>query len=191
MAPRKRKMSKEDIKRAADRAEKKKPEAPEAVLGRPPKYEDGFAKQAEKLCRLGATNVDLADFFEVNIRTIERWSTTHEAFCRALKAGKEEADDKVERSLYQRATGYTFDSEKVQILSDGSIVRAPIREHVPPDTTSMIFWLKNRKKYDWRDKINHELTGEDGGPIETQDLSARDRAKAIAAVLAAGVKAAE
>jgi len=46
--------------------------------------------------------------------------------------------------------------------SDGPVY-APYREHVPPDTTAAIFWLKNRRAKDWRDK--RELTGADGEPI--------------------------
>ena len=63
-------------------------------MGRPTKYEPEFPKQAEKLCLLGATDVDLADFFEVDVTTIWRWATRYEDFRNALKAGKEAADQK-------------------------------------------------------------------------------------------------
>lgn len=135
------------------------------MSGRPPKYNADFAEQAAKLCNLGATDEDLADFFGVSVRTVIRWKSEHEEFCQALKAGKEAADDRVERSLYQRAVGYSFDSEKV-FNHRGEIVRAKTREHCPPDTTAAIFWLKNRRPDLWRDKQHHELTGKDGGPIE-------------------------
>lgn len=126
--------------------------------GRPTKYKEEFSKQAEKLCLLGATDMELADFFEVSDRTIYRWQTQHPGFCQSLKAGKSEADDRVERSLYHRAVGYTFQSEKIVTVSMGnnqgsSVERVPVLEHVPPDTTAMIFWLKNRRAGDWRDKI--------------------------------------
>ena len=154
-----------------------------ASKGRPSKYQESFAKQAEKLCALGATDVDLAEFFEVSLRTVLNWKVQHVEFLRSLKGGKDEADDRVERSLYQKAVGYSFDSEKV-FQHQGDIVRAPTREHIPPDTTAAIFWLKNRRPDLWRDKREHELTGKDGGPIETRDVSDRDRAKAIAALVA-------
>lgn len=156
--PKKPGYSPEKVKDIADRAEGLKPDKPQAEIGRPPKYKDAFAEQAAKLCLLGATNADLADFFGVAIRTIERWTVEHEPFCRAVKEAKETADAKVERSLYQRAVGYTFDSEKVFNGREG-VVRAPIREHVPPDVTAQIFWLKNRRKEDWRDKHDHEHSG--------------------------------
>lgn len=125
--------------------------------GRPSGYQPEFAKQAQKLCQLGATDKELADFFEVSDRTIYRWQTQFPEFCQALKAGKEAADERVERSLYHRATGYTFESEKV-FQFQGSIVRADTKEHVPPDTTAMIFWLKNRRPEAWRDKteVHHK-----------------------------------
>lgn len=127
------------------------------AAGRPTDYKPEYAEQAEKLCKLGATDIDLADFFEVSDRTIYRWQAKHPEFCQALKAGKQSADERVERSLYHKAVGYTFDSEKV-FQFQGEIVRAATREHVPPDTTAMIFWLKNRRPEAWRDKHEVEHT---------------------------------
>lgn len=129
------------------------------MTGRPSDYKAEFADRAEKLCRLGATVTDLADFFEVSDRTIYRWQVQHEAFCQALKVGKAEADERVASSLYHKAIGYTFDSEKV-FQHQGEIVRAPTKEHVPPDTTAAIFWLKNRRPDEWRDKRDIEATGD-------------------------------
>lgn len=120
-------------------------------MARPTAYKPEYAEQAKKLCLLGATDEDLADFFKVSIRTIANWKGQFDEFLQALKAGKDQADDRVERSLYQKAVGYTFDSEKV-FQFQGHIVRAETREHVPPDTTAMIFWLKNRRPDAWRDK---------------------------------------
>lgn len=127
-------------------------------MARPPKYKIEHAEQAEKLCKLGATDADLADFFKVNTTTIWRWSARYEEFCNALKSGKETADAKVERSLYQRAVGYEFDAEKV-FQYEGSPVKVPYREKIAPDTTACIFWLKNRKPAEWRDKQDFEHSG--------------------------------
>jgi hypothetical protein len=133
--------------------------------GRPVSFKPEFSGQATKLCELGATDEDLADFFGVSARTIYRWAAKYPEFCQSLKAGKDIADERVVRSLYHRAVGYTFDSEKV-FNASGEILRAPIKEHVPPDTTAAIFWLKNRRKSEWRDKTETALTGADGGPIK-------------------------
>ncbi len=123
--------------------------------GRPPEYREEYAIEARKLCQLGATDEDLADFFEVMRVTIKRWESRYPEFNAALKRGKEAADDRVERSLYARATGYTFNSEKI-FNNEGEIIRAPVIEHVPPDVTACIFWLKNRRPAEWRDKTDHD-----------------------------------
>ena len=51
----------------------------------------------------------------------------------------------VERSLYHRANGYSYDAVKIFCSKDGKVTKVPYREHVPPDVTACIFWLKNRK----------------------------------------------
>lgn len=135
--------------------------------GRPTKYKSDFAAQAQKLCRLGATDIELADFFEVDRATIYRWIGLHAEFCDALKSGKEAADERVERSLYHKAVGYTHDAVKIFMPAGAAKpVYAPYREHVPPDTTAGIFWLKNRRGKDWRDKVEH--AGEGGGPLRIE-----------------------
>ena len=150
--------------------------------GRPTDYKPEYAEQAIKLCELGATDNDLADFFEVDTRTINRWKHSQPEFSQSLKTGKEAADERVARSLYHKAVGYTFDSEKV-FQFQGEIVRADTREHVPPDTTAGIFWLKNRRPAEWRDRIVNEHTGKDGGPIETTSASPRELARAVLSML--------
>lgn len=128
------------------------------VVGRPTVFKDEFVEQAEKLCMLGATDDEIANFFNVSTRTVYRWKNENERFCQALKVGKEAADNRVERSLYQRALGYTHDEEKI-FLHEGEAVRVDTVKHYPPDTTAGIFWLKNRRSQEWRDKQEVEVTG--------------------------------
>lgn len=129
-----------------------------AERGRPTDYKPEYAEQARKLCELGATDSDLADFFGVSDRTIYRWAARHEEFCQALKVGKDVADERVERSLYHRAVGYSYDAVKI-FNASGEPLTVPYREHVAPDTTAAIFWLKNRRKGEWRDRLAHEHSG--------------------------------
>lgn len=125
--------------------------------GQPTKYKPEFVKQAQKLAKLGATDIEVADFFGVTVRTIHNWKNANPEFFHALKAGKEEADARVERSLFQRAIGYEQESVKIFMDKSGQPVYAPFREAIAPDTTACIFWLKNRKSDEWRDKqdMNH------------------------------------
>lgn len=138
-----------------------------ARTGRPSSYKPEFAQQAEKLCALGATDSEIADFFEATVRTLYRWKLDHPDFCHALKVGKDITDDRVERSLMERATGYRFVEQqaiKVKVAGGGEEVQViDVERAMPPDTTAMIFWLKNRRRDTWRDR--HEHTGADDGPI--------------------------
>jgi transposase len=137
-------------------------EEAERGRGRPTAYEPEFAKQAAKLCDLGATDDELADFFEVHRSTIYRWKHEHDDFCDAVKTGKETADERVERSLYQKATGYNVTEEQAvklkveQYKEEVEVVQ--VEKHVPADTTAAIFWLKNRRSGNWRDKTEQHNT---------------------------------
>jgi hypothetical protein len=128
------------------------------MAGRPTKYKPEFVKQATKLCTLGATDQEIADFFEVDVRTLYRWKGEYDAFCQALKVAKEVADDRVERSLYAKANGYEHDDVDIKVY-EGVVIQTPIRKYYPPDTTAAIFWLKNRRSQSWRDKQDIESTG--------------------------------
>src|SRR4051812_34172946 len=113
-------------------------------MARPSSYKPEFAEQAAKLAMLGATDQEMADFFEIDVRTLYRWKHDHDEFCQALKGAKEAADDRVERSLYQRAIGYEQDEVKIFMPGGASEpVYAPFRAKVAPDVTAAIFWLKN------------------------------------------------
>ncbi|GIK48019.1 MAG: hypothetical protein BroJett013_07160 [Alphaproteobacteria bacterium] len=132
------------------------PEDAAPKRGRPTDYKPEYCEQAAKLCRLGATDIELADFFNVDVRSIYRWAQSHDAFCQALKAGKEACDDRVERSLYNRAIGYTHEAVKIFMPANAAApVYAPYREHVPPDVGAAKMWLSNRRGEAWRDKQEH------------------------------------
>ena len=129
-----------------------------AKTGRPSKYKPEFAAQAAKLCKLGATDAQLADFFEVAVSTINLWKVQHSEFSESIKVPKAEADERVEQSLYRRALGYEHDETDIRVV-DHAIIQTPTRKHYPPDTTAAIFWLKNRKPDAWRDKQEMEHSG--------------------------------
>jgi hypothetical protein len=108
--------------------------------GRPTEYKSEFCQTAAELCLAGATDQELADSIGVDVSTIYRWKTKHPEFRNAIKDPKKLADHRVERTLYAKA--------------------------LAGDVTSMIFWLKNRKPDEWREKIQQEHTGADGGPLQ-------------------------
>lgn len=138
-------------------------------MGRPSKFRPEFVQQAEKLCKLGATDLEIADFFEIDVRTLHRWKADNTEFCHALKAGKAEADERVERSLFARANGYEHDEVDIRVVN-GEVVQTPIRKLYPPDTTACIFWLKNRRPDLWRDRVEQTIQGPNGGPIQVSRI---------------------
>lgn len=124
------------------------------------------------LCQRGATDREIAEFFDIPTSTFYNWRSSHPEFAAALKDGKDIADDRVQRSLYNRAVGYSYDAVKIITVSkgagEGSIVEeVPYVEHVPPDVKAAIRWLESRRPKEWRRTLG--LTGGDGGPIEISD----------------------
>lgn len=120
------------------------------------KYKPEFANRAAIACQVGLTDREIAIVFGVHLNTIVQWRHEHPEFAEAMHSGKSLPDDRVERTLYHRAIGYTYDAEEV-FQYQGKIVRTKVVKHVPPDPTSMIFWLKNRRRNEWRDVHKHEV----------------------------------
>ena len=142
-------------------------------MARPTKYQKAYAEQARKLCMLGYTDAQLADFFEVAEATINTWKKEHPEFLESIKKGKDISDAEVTDSLYQRAMGYVAPDVDIRVI-ENKIVKTKITKHYPPDTAAAIFWLKNRQKKLWRDKIDHGIEGADGGPLQVVNYTPAD-----------------
>jgi hypothetical protein len=132
----------------------------------PTRYKPSYASQAEKLCRLGATDLEMADFFGVTVRTIHTWKHRYPRFLQSLRRGKLESDANVAERLYQRAMGYSHQAVKIVANPNtGAEKTVPYTERYPPDTRAAIFWLKNRRPDEWRDKREQELSAKDNAPL--------------------------
>lgn len=119
------------------------------TLGRPPVYRHEYAEQARKLCLLGATDEQIADFFEVSVRTIYRWKIEHPEFCHAVKQGKMVADAEVANALYHRAIGMRIPKTHVSTYL-GKVILTDMVETIPPDVGAARMWLTNRHPDLWR-----------------------------------------
>ncbi len=161
--------------------------AKRAEVGRPSKYRPEYAELARKYCLLGATDAELAEYFDTSEKTVNEWKKQHPEFLQSIKDGKEVADATVADALFQRAKGYQHPDTHFATCN-GVVVATPTTKHYPPDTAAGFIWLKNRRSGKWRDKQEHELTGKDGGPIETKELGSRELARRIAFVLTAATK---
>ena len=141
----------------------------ETNAGRPTKYSEAYNQQVYKLCLLGATDAEIGDFFEVTETTINNWKIEHPEFFESIKKGKRQADVEIADALFNKAKGFTVKTQKAfklkeSINGEGSTEKIEIvevEETFPPDTTAIIFWLKNRQPQKWRDKqeIDHGLNG--------------------------------
>lgn len=135
--------------------------------GRPAKYKEEYAVLAKNYALLGVTNEQLAKFFNVGVTSIDRWIVEHEEFRCALKEGREDADAKVAQSLYRKAIG-GYKVHKLEAFVDkfGEEHTIETWTIAQPDTTSCIFWLKNRQPGRWRDKVEQEITGPEGKELQ-------------------------
>lgn len=147
--------------------------APETVSetpkgkGRPTKFMPEYVAVSVKLYDKGWTDEEVADFFDVSVRTLYRWQVDHEDFCQAVKMGKESPDNRAERALFHRAVGFEWTEQQAikvketkyengkRVAEMERVEVVDLKRKAPPDTTASIFWLKNRRKEDWRDK--HEV----------------------------------
>jgi hypothetical protein len=121
------------------------------MSGRPTKFKSEYSEQVLKLCRLGATDKEIANFFNVSESTLNLWKKEHPAFSESIKNGKTVADMEVADKLYKRATGYTHKEDKI-FQYEGSPVVVPTLKHYPPDPISIIYWLNNRQPNNWKNK---------------------------------------
>jgi predicted transcriptional regulator len=105
----------------------------------------------------GKTDIEIANALGITERTLNNWKKEHPSFFQSLKEGKEVVDGKVEKTLYERAMGYTVTDKKIIIEMDANGNQKPARiekmeRKVPADITAIIFWLKNRRPDQWREK---------------------------------------
>jgi hypothetical protein len=120
-------------------------------MGRPSLYKPEYAELAHNYCLLGATNEELAGFFDVAPRTVDNWLSEHADFATAVRNGRAAADASIARKLYRRADGYDYVAEKV-FFYRGEAKTVDHRVHVPPDVGACIFWLRNRRRQQWSER---------------------------------------
>ena len=137
--------------------------------GRPTKFKPEYNEQVEKLCRLGATDNQLADFFGVHSDTIQNWKKEHSLFFESIKRGKLEADVEIANALYHRAKGYSCPDTKAQWVTtvdsetgktSGHWEYAEMTKHYPPDSVAIAYWLNNRQPELYRQKQEFEHKGD-------------------------------
>lgn len=113
----------------------------------------------------GSTDFEVAESLGIHVSSLYRWQKIYPELREALLAGKELCDERVERSLYHRAVGYSFNA--VNFTSyQGAVIATPYVEHVPPDVGAATLWLTNRKPAAWRSKTDTTIRGDKDAPLQ-------------------------
>jgi transposase-like protein len=133
-----------------------------------PKYDPDNARIAAIVCKRGATISELMELFEVSQRTIHNWKYAYPEFGRALKVGWKAALERVERSLYERAVGYTATTERVFKNKGEDPVIVETTEVYPPDVQAAELLLVNKDPEHW--KRRNAGLGADGTGISLEVL---------------------
>lgn len=123
----------------------------------------------EGWARDGLTDEQVAANIGIRRETLYAWKKDFPHISNALKRGKEVVDRQVENALLKRALGYTYD----EVTIEDGVETKRVTKEVIPDTTAQIFWLKNRKPEQWRDKKDVAVEGEVNNPfsgLTTEEL---------------------
>lgn len=118
--------------------------------------EDGLLK-LQGWARDGLTDEQIAQNMGINVSTLYVYKNKYAEIAEALKRGKEVVDREVENALLKRALGYSFQEVTETETDKGTEVKTTYKQ-MAPDVTAIIFWLKNRKPKDYRDKQEIEVS---------------------------------
>lgn len=129
---------------------------------------EGWAKD-------GLSDEQIAHNIGIDKSTIYQWKKKYEVIANVLKKGKEVVDRQVENALLKRALGYDYEEETKMVSESGKKSIKVVKKHIPPDVTAIIFWLKNRKREQWRDvnkiEIDKPVQVEQNTNIDLSNLS--------------------
>lgn len=134
-------------------------------VGRPSSYSIDVANKILHFTSLGFGIYLVSKKVGVPERTLRRWLASNAEFREALDAARNICDDRMVRTLYEKASGYTIRAVRM-FMYEGQILSQEYDEHIPPDARLIEFWLKNRRPNEWREKQSVEHLGTDGKPIE-------------------------
>lgn len=123
--------------------------------------------------RNGLSNEQIAHNIGINVGTLYEWVKRFPDIGEAIKKTKEVVDIEVENALHKRAMGYSYDEvtrERRVNKETGEeelVITKRITKHMPGDVTAQIFWLKNRKPDNWRDRreVRQEVDGVETGVL--------------------------
>lgn len=160
------------------------------MAGRPTDYKEHYNEQVYKLCLLGATDKDIAVFFEVTDTTINNWKIEYPLFFESIVNGKKLADMEVAHSLYKSTqdrhileqqafkTKNVFYDENGKRIEKEEVEIVEVLKAVPSDFRSQQFWLRNRSRANWKDKPEESDEDNENKPKDVNvTISIKDYSK--------------
>jgi len=155
------------------------------MAGRKTLYDPlNFPLLAEGYARNGLNDIQIAKNLGIKKASFYEYMKQFPEFSDAIKRGRKPVDIEVENALLKRALGYDYEEKITEVELDAQGQPRPskiktVKKHVPGEVGAQAFWLKNRKKSEWKDRHSHEVGGEDGKPIPIKsdlqiDLSGLD-----------------
>lgn len=120
---------------------------------------------AWSLAAQGKIDKEISKAMGISTSILHLWKVNNASFSSSLKTGKDIADAKVVRALFDRATGFEYKEKKIVIEIDKDGNQKPARietteRYLPPDVTACIFWLKNRRPAQWADRQINKIESE-------------------------------
>ena len=143
------------------------------------KYESHVAPFLDKIARWaesGASQSEIAEKLHLAVSTFklylskgdkgeEPYSDLSDCFRKAAEV----PDDNVEAAMYKRACGIEYEERVYELVMNKDTGEAEERctkrtvKYIPPDPTSGMFWLTNRRPDRWRYKPEPAQNDEGGG----------------------------
>ncbi len=133
--------------------------------GRPAVYSEDIDENVRRLCLLGLSDTEIAEYLQISRKTMWDWDNAHPTFVNARAEGRVKADAKVASALHDRALGINYKEQQPVKLRIGQfedkVELVEVDRYIPPDTHAAALWLSNRQRGRW--SIKPLTDGEAGG----------------------------
>jgi hypothetical protein len=109
-----------------------------------------------KWAKDGLSDKQIAMNLGIAYSTFREYRDKHSALSAILKKGKESSNKQVENALFKRALGYDYEEVIEELITNDITgieelkVVKKVTKVAHPDTTAIIFWLKNRMPDKWK-----------------------------------------
>lgn len=141
-----------------------------------------YPDQIRAIMMNGFDEDDISELFDISRQQMGIWKAQYPHFKKAVEMGYTDADAAVLNALFQTATGYSHEEEKV-MMWDGDILTHTVEKHYKPDVQAIKLWLTNRQKQNWSDRKETKVSGDADAPIGLRDETKMEVVSSILALI--------